>query len=243
MKYIDAEGMHYQELNSIIHEELEREKDITVTNVRGQRYIAAGVNKDVSITLEGIPGNDLGVFMSGPIINVKGNTQDGTGNTMSGGKIIIHGHGGDVLAYAMRGGEMYIKTNVGYRTGIHMKEYKEKIPCLIIGGRTGNFLGEYLAGGRIVVLGLEDSHEDIVGDYCGTGMHGGEIYLRGDVPSYKLSKEVKKRTLDEKDYEFLKEKINNYCKYFDTPFESVSLENFIKLTPTGSRPYGNLYAY
>lgn len=35
----------------------------------------------------------------------------------------------------------------------HMKEYKEKVPVLVIGGRTGSFLGEYQAGGIIVVLG------------------------------------------------------------------------------------------
>jgi formylmethanofuran dehydrogenase subunit C len=38
-------------------------------------------------------------------IIVKGNSQDGTGNTMNDGKVIIHGHTGDTTGYAMRAGK------------------------------------------------------------------------------------------------------------------------------------------
>ena len=69
-------------------------------------------------------------------------------------KFIIHGNIGDAAGYAMRGGKIYVKGNAGYRAGIHMKAYKEKIPVMIIGGHTGSFLGEYQAGGIIIVLGL-----------------------------------------------------------------------------------------
>mgnify|MGYP002508363490 CR=1 FL=1 len=44
--------------------------------------------------------------------------------------------------------------NAGYRAGIHMKAYKDKVPVMVIGGTAGSFLGEYQAGGVIVVLGL-----------------------------------------------------------------------------------------
>ncbi len=43
---------------------------------------------------------------------------------MNAGKIVVHGHAGDVLGYAMRGGKLFIKGDVGYRVGIHMKEYE-----------------------------------------------------------------------------------------------------------------------
>lgn len=244
MKTIDAQGMHYVELNELIRSTLPREKEIRVLNVLGQRYIAAGIKEQCYLELEGVPGNDLGVFMEGPRLMVRGNGQDGIGNTMNDGTIVIHGHGGDVMAYAMRGGEIYVKTNVGYRTGIHMKEYEGKIPTLVIGGRAGDFLGEYLAGGRIIVLGLDGSPgQDLVGNYCGTGMHGGAIYVHGQVPSYKFAREALRVPLEEGDYPFLEEKIDNYCSYFGVPREGVQLEKFIKVKPMGSRPYGNLYAY
>ena len=35
-----------------------------------------------------------------------------------------------------------------------MKAYRNSFPVIVIGGCTGDFLGEYMAGGLIVVLGL-----------------------------------------------------------------------------------------
>ena len=43
----------------------------------------------------------------------------------------------------MRGGKIYVRDHAGYRAGIHMKEYKKKVPIMIIGGCAGSFLGEY----------------------------------------------------------------------------------------------------
>ena len=54
----------------------------------------------------------------------------------------------------MRSGKIFVKGNAGYRVGIHMKEYHEFYPKIIIGGKVGDFLGEYQAGGIIVVLGI-----------------------------------------------------------------------------------------
>ena len=39
---------------------------------------------------------------------------------------------------------------------------------MVIGGRAGSFLGEYQAGGVIVVLGLTESEKPIVGSF----LHG-----------------------------------------------------------------------
>jgi glutamate synthase domain-containing protein 3 len=79
----------------------------------------------------------------------------------------------------MRGGSIFIKGNVGYRAGVLMKEYTDKVPAIIIGGKAGSFLGEYLAGGLIIVLDLdENDDEEPVGNFAGTGMHGGKIYIR-----------------------------------------------------------------
>lgn len=58
----------------------------------------------------------------------------------------------------MRGGKIYVRDHAGYRAGIHMKEYKKKVPIMIIGGCAGSFLGEYQAGGILIVLGLQEDH-------------------------------------------------------------------------------------
>jgi len=84
----------------------------------------------------------------------------------------------------MRGGKIFVRDNVGYRSGIHMKEYKDKVPVLVIGGTAKDFLGEYMAGGIIIVLNIDKEGNDlgkIKGRFIGTGIHGGSIYIRGDV--------------------------------------------------------------
>lgn len=80
--------------------------------------------------------------------------------------------------YAMRGGMILVEGNVGYRAGIHMKAYKDQVPVLVVGGEAGSFLGEYQAGGYVVVLGLNTTGRAPVGRFCAAGMHGGKIFLR-----------------------------------------------------------------
>ncbi len=246
---IDAKNLHYRDLNKKIKDVIAKNggqfSSITLKNVLGQRYIGDGVTGNTTIRIHGTPGNDLGAFMDGPTIEVFGNGQDGIGNTMNAGKIIIHGDCGDITGYSMRGGEIYIKGNVGWRSGIHMKSYLEKFPVIVIGGRAGNFLGEYMAGGIIVVLGLA-GNKSMVGDYTGTGMHGGTIFLRGDVEDHMLGREVKKMPVEENDKVILQRYTENFCWNFDlecSNFIEKDFCNFIKLIPYSHRPYGKLYAY
>lgn len=243
---INAQGIHYQPLNEQIQTAVRQGyRRILLDNVCGQRYIGAGLEgTDIEIIVNGIPGNDLAAFMDGPAIIVRGNGQDGIGNTMNAGKIIVHGDAGDIAGHAMRGGRVYIKGDVGYRVGIHMKSYKELYPVIIAGGRAGDFLGEYMAGGLIIILGRGYSKgEPAVGNYCGTGMHGGMMYIRGDVQDYQLGREVKKFNLEEEDKKVLHNYLKEYCAYFSLALEEVGPGDFKKLVPGSRRPYGKLYAY
>ena len=243
---IEAKGVYYKDLNSKIRELVSKDgiEEIELFNVNGQRYIGAGINKKVKITINGIPGNDLGIFMDGPTLVVNSNAQDGVGNTMNDGKIIIHGMAGDVLGYGMRGGRIFIKGDVGYRVGIHMKSYKETIPALVAGGKAGDFFGEYMAGGILVLLGLnEEDKRPFVGNYVGTGMHGGAIYLRGEVEESQLGKEVGIKELNDADFEILNNILKEYSEDLGLDLKDIMSKKFIKLIPASHRPYGRLYAY
>lgn len=245
MRAIDAEGVYYANLNKSIKEALSTGvQEIHLKNVGGQRYIGDGLTGTQRIIIEGTPGNDMAAYMNGVEIIVKGNAQDAAANTMNDGRIVIHGNAGDTLGYAMRGGEVFVKGNVGYRVGIHMKEYEEKVPVIVIGGKAGDFLGEYMAGGRIILLGLNLSDkEEITGDFCGTGIHGGVIYIRGKIDSFKVGKEVKIMEVDDEDMEFLSKYIKRFVDYFGFSYDYIINKGFIKLIPYNKRPYGNLYAY
>lgn len=242
---IDAIDMGYKDLNKKIRELVSSgTKEIQLDNICGHKFIGDGLKGKAKITINGIPGNDLAAFMDGPELYIMANGQDGIGNTMNSGKVVIHGHAGDVIGYAMRGGKIFIKTDVGYRVGIHMKSYANSIPIIVIGGKASNFFGEYMAGGVMVLLGLNlKDGENIAGDYIGTGMHGGVIYVRGDIDDYYLGREVKKTELDESDMEKLKPLVLEYCEHFGCDPAMVMSKKFIKLVPKSHRPYGNLYAH
>ncbi|MCX4265461.1 MAG: glutamate synthase, partial [Firmicutes bacterium] len=174
---INARGLHFKDLNAQVRAAAAR--DIVIDNCLGQRYIGSGL-AGKNLVINGLPGNALGAYLDGSQIKVYGNTQEATGDTMNEGEIVIYGDAGDATGYAMRGGRIFVQGNSGYRTGIHMKEYQDKIPVVVIGGRVGSFLGEYQAGGVIVVLGIGQSGQLPVGYFTGTGMHGGKIFLRTD---------------------------------------------------------------
>lgn len=243
MKVLDAKGVYYKQLNEQIRAQLAAGAvEVHAVNVNGQRYIGDGISGSQRLILDGTPGNDMAAYMDGLEIIVNGNGQDAMGNTMNDGRIIVHGHAGDTVGYAMRGGEIFIRDGVGYRVGIHMKEYINKIPAVIIGGKAGDFFGEYMAGGVLMLMGLGlEEGQNIVGDYCGTGMHGGVMYIRGEVEEYKLGKEVKIVELTPEDDEKINHYVTEYVRYFGGDIKEIMKKPFAKLIPYNKRPYGNLY--
>jgi glutamate synthase domain-containing protein 3 len=242
---IDARGIFHRELNARLRQlAWNGTRKIVLQNVYGQRYIGTDLGRPIEIEIFGTPGNDLGAFMDGPKIIVHGNAQDGCGNTMNNGQIVIHGHAGDILGLSARGGKIFVREDAGYRAAIHMKEYQGKRPVVIIGGTAQDFLGEYMAGGILILLGLnlkeEEGHK---ANFIGTGMHGGVIYLRGEVQEYQLGKEVGVAEPNENDYLTLKEFVGEFAYHFGHDAEKILKHKFVKLFPLHLRPYSRLYAY
>ena len=235
---IDAKNMDFKELNEAIRSTADQR--ITIANCNGQRYIGNGLGKKV-IEINGVPGNALGSYLDGCDIIVNGNAQDATGDTMNDGTIVIHGSSGDATGYAMRGGKIYVRGSTGYRAGIHMKAYQDKVPVLIIGETAGSFLGEYQAGGIIVVLGLHTEEKVPVGNFCGAGMHGGKIYLRCEKLPKDLPKQVVAAKATEKDLTEIRLYLEEFCKFFGENIEDIYLKTFYVLTPNTKNPYQQLY--
>lgn len=237
-----AKGLCYSDLNVEIKALSNKYGSIDIKEVCGHRYIGCGLKDHTKLNVYGTLGNNSACYMDGAVLEVFGNAQDGIANTMNDGKLIIHGSCGDIIGYAMRGGEMLIKDHAGYRVGIHMKEYFEKIPKIVIGSKVGDFLGEYMAGGRIVVLGLGLMDDEYAaGRFFGTGMHGGKMYLRGKVNEALMGKEIARVALDDADIDFLFKTIADYAECFKVDTSTIDINEFKKYQPKSSRPYGNMY--
>ena len=234
---VKADGLEFRAINEAIRKAGNR---VTVTGCIGQRFIAAGMSEK-SITLSGVPGNALGAYLNGASVTVKGNAQDAVGDTMNSGEIIVHGNIGDAAGYAMRGGSIYVKGDAGYRAGIHMKAYKEKVPLMVIGGTAGSFLGEYQAGGVIVVLGLDTKNKRIVSNFPCTGMHGGKMILRSDCRDITFPDQVSARPATAADLKEIKKYVAKYCRLFGGDPQTVMDAPFTVITPDSSNPYKQLY--
>ena len=233
---LNVQGLDYTAINELIRNQ---KRDCTLDNCCGQRFIAAGM-ADKKITLNGVPGNALGAYLNGAVITVNGNAQDAVGDTMNEGKIIVNGNIGDTAGDAMRGGRIYVRGNAGYRAGIHMKEYKEKVPLMIIGGTAGSFLGEYQAGGIIIVLNLEKK-EKIVSNFTCTGMHGGKMYLRSDCKNIVFPNQVTAKRADENDLKQLRKHLTEYCRLFSLNIDEVLDSPFTVVSPDSKNPYKQMY--
>ena len=207
----------------------------------GQRYIASGLSGK-RLEIHGIPGNALGAYVDDCRVEVFGNAQDATGDTMNAGEIIIHGSSGDATGYAMRGGMILVEGNVGYRAGIHMKAYKDQVPVLVVGGEAGSFLGEYQAGGYVVVLGLNTTGRAPVGRFCAAGMHGGKIFLRTEAElPFDLPSQVSAHRADAKELEEIRSFVEKYAHAFGRNAAEILRGAFQVLIPNTANPYKSLY--
>ena len=237
MTHIDASQMDYRQLNAAIRG---CAGDIAVTGCLGQRFIGAGLGHD-RLTITGTPGNALGAYLDGACIEVRGDAQDAVGDTMNAGRIVVHGSIGDAAGYAMRGGELYVAGNAGYRAGIHMKAYGDRLPVMVIGGRAGSFLGEYQAGGIIIVLGLTESSRPIVSNFPCTGMHGGKLFLRSDCRDILFPGQVVARPAGEEDLQEIETYLHTFCRLFGGRCRELLRHPFTVVTPNSSDPYRQLY--
>ncbi|HSV31265.1 MAG TPA: hypothetical protein VLH40_04480 [Atribacteraceae bacterium] len=245
MTTIQCQGVHYREINSQV-DRLWNDgiREIRLTGVNGQRYLGRALSGEGLVEISGLPGDDLGIFSDGVTIRVRGNAQEGVGNTMNSGKIIVEGDVRDIAGHAMRGGKLWIRGNAGYRLGIHMKAFQDDYPVIVVGGETGDFTGEYMAGGMIAILGIgEYSGPSPVGRFTATGMHGGTMYIRGlfDPVQAGLGIGIAEPTGEE--FMELSRYIEEYQRDLDWSLPSLTRDSFVKLFPLTTRPYGRLYAY
>ena len=197
---------------------------------------------DKAITIEGVPGNALGAYLNGASITVCGNAQDAVGDTMNAGEIVVHGSIGDAAGYAMRGGRIFIRDSAGYRAGIHMKAYKDKIPLMVIGGAAGSFLGEYQAGGVIVVLGL---HTDGRPTRRQFPLHGHArrqaVPARRSCEDIRFPGQVRVAPAGDEERAEVERYTAEFCKRFGLDESRVLDAPFTVVTPDSKNPYKQMY--
>ena len=237
MTTIDVTGLDHKTLNEQLRA---ADGDCALVGCCGQRFIAAGM-ADKRIEIEGVPGNALGAYLNGATIRVNASAQDAVGDTMNEGTIVVDGNIGDAAGYAMRGGKIFVRGNAGYRAGIHMKAYRDKRPVIVIGGKAGSFLGEYQAGGTIVVLGIGLQGAPLLGGFPCTGMHGGKMFLRSECADVKFPAQAIARPATKDDLDEIDSYVREYCEHFGYDYNWVMEAPFTVVTPDSKNPYKQMY--
>ncbi len=112
---------------------------------------------------------------------------------------------------------------------------------MVLGGRAGSFLGEYQAGGVIVVLNLDSPGEKCVGSFPCTGMHGGKLFLRSGCEDVVFPEQVTAHPAEEGDRLELRAHLSEFCRLFDLALEDVLSAPFTVVTPDSKNPYRQMY--
>ena len=213
---VEAKGLDYKALNEAIRA---AGPSCRITGCLGQRFIGAGMSGR-QVEIDGIPGNALGAYLGGGTITVNGNAQDAVGDTMNDGSII----------------------NAGYRVGILMKAYEDEPPVIVIGGRAGSFLGEYQAGGTILVLGQHTDGKPVAGYFPCTGQHGGRVIFRGDVSGIRFPEQVTPHAPTAEELAQLRPLVERWCALFGGDAAALMKGPFTVVTPDSRNPYRQMYA-
>jgi glutamate synthase domain-containing protein 3 len=137
---------------------------------------------------------------------------------------------------------VYVRDNIGYRGGIHMKQYTDKRPILVVGGAARAFLGEYMAGGLLIVLGLTGI-PPIEERGVGSGIHGGEIYIRGPVDSYHLGVGAKQTPASHEQKMMINPLIEDFAREFGIDVKALKSSEYTRISPASARPFANKYTW
>ena len=122
-----------------------------------------------------------------------------------------------------------------------MKAYKQHKPVIVIGGRAGSFLGEYQAGGLILVLGLHTDGRPVVHFFPCTGMHGGKMVFRGDVSNIRFPDQVALHSATAEDMAEIRPYVQEYARLFGRDADALLRDPYTVVTPGSSNPYQQMY--
>ena len=125
---------------------------------------------------------------------------------------------------------------------IRDRAYQDQQPVIVIGGRAGSFLGEYQAGGTILVLGLHTDGKPAAGYFPCTGQHGGRVIFRGDVSAIRFPDQVTPHPPTEEETALLRPLVERWCALFGGDAEALMGGPFTVVTPDSKNPYRQMYA-
>ncbi len=160
-----------RELNRRLHCEAQRHSRWRVTGSMGKHNIAVGLDKELTIHIDGHVGYYCAGMNQLADIVVNGNAGVGLAENMMSGRVHLHGNASQSAGATAHGGLLVIDGDAAARCGISMKGVD-----IVVGGDVGHMSAFMGQAGRLVVCGD-------AGDALGDSLYETRIYVQGSVRS------------------------------------------------------------
>ncbi len=172
LREFDLATTSVRELNRYLHRELPASPPtIVVNNPDGAHSIAAGLNAEVDIEINGHVGYYVAGMNKFARVTVNGNAGPGAAENMMSGLVRVRGFASTSAGASARGGCLVIEGDASLRCGISLKGGD-----IVVGGSVGSFSAFMAQAGRMVICGD-------AGDALGDSLYEAVIYVRGEVKS------------------------------------------------------------
>ncbi|MEJ1159522.1 GXGXG domain-containing protein [Prosthecomicrobium sp. N25] len=173
MPVIDLAREPLRALNGALHALPEGSNDthFEVLNPQGLHAVAVGIDRPLTVTVNGNVGYYCGGMNQDGVITVKGSAGPGVGENMMSGTIVVKGDASQYAGATGRGGLLVIEGNASSRCGISMKGID-----IVVHGDIGHMSAFMAQSGNLVVLGD-------AGEALGDSIYEARLFVRGSVKS------------------------------------------------------------
>ena len=172
VRTVDLRSGSSRELNSTLHALPDGDTSaFRVVNPDGTHALAVGLNRPISVEIDGHVGYYCAGMNQLAAVEVHGNAGVGVAENMMSGRVHVHGDASQAAGATAHGGLLVIDGNAAARCGISMKGVD-----IVVGGDVGHMSGFMAQAGRLVVCGD-------AGDALGDSIYEARIYVKGAVAS------------------------------------------------------------
>jgi len=202
-----------------------------VVNANGQHGIGGRLwkagSEPVHVVINGTAGQRIGSHgFENTTIEVEGSISDDVGWLNAGATIIVHGDATNGACNGMAQGKVMVAGNIGAR-GMTMTKQNPKYssPELWVLGGVGDSFAEFMAGGTVVICGLDERYDgNILGDRPCVGMVGGRIFFRGQHKGFSEA-DARQCEISDAEWAWLEAGLKDYLTAIRRPELIATLAN------------------
>ena len=166
---LDFETSTLREINHLL--QTAKAGEFMVQHPKGVHALAAGLDGDLDVTIEGHVGYYCGGMNKGARITVNGNAGTGVAENMMSGRVHVTGDASQSAGATGCGGLLVIDGNASARLGISLRGLD-----IVVKGSIGHMAAFMAQAGNIVVLGD-------AGEALGDSIYEARLFVRGKVAS------------------------------------------------------------